>query len=109
MIETATNTVVATIPGNSPRGVAFTPDGSYAYVTNFTSNSVSVIDTALYKVVANVEVGSDPVGVAITADGAYAFVANSTAHTVSVIDTATLSVVRTIPVGLFPSGVAIKP
>ncbi len=46
VIDTATNTVTATIPvGPEPYGVAVTPDGSKVYVANF-SNSVSVIATA---------------------------------------------------------------
>src|SRR5205809_722908 len=46
-IETATNTVVATIPvGVEPEGVAITPDGTRAYVTIAFGPSVSVIDTA---------------------------------------------------------------
>ncbi len=47
MIDTATNTVTATITvGNGPRSVAITPDGALAYVTNFGADTVSVIDTA---------------------------------------------------------------
>src|SRR5208283_2313119 len=35
VIATATNTVVATVPvGNGPAGVAITPNGTRAYVTN---------------------------------------------------------------------------
>ena len=35
MIDTATNTVTATVPvGDGPIGVAVTPDGAHAYVTN---------------------------------------------------------------------------
>ena len=78
MIDTATNTVVATVPvGTNPIGVAITPDGKHAYVTNFTSNNVSVIDTATNTVVATVPVGNNPVGVAVTPDGKHAYVANS--------------------------------
>jgi len=44
VISTATNTVAATVTvGVNPKGVAFTPNGSYAYVTNYTSGTVSVI------------------------------------------------------------------
>jgi YVTN family beta-propeller protein len=78
VIDTASNTVVATIPvGEYPNGVAITPDGAHAYVANNLSptdgsiNSagvVSVIDTARNKVVATIPVGSGPVGVAITPD-----------------------------------------
>ena len=68
VIDTATNSVIATVPvGVAPSGVAFTPDGARAYVTNDSdSNSVSVIDTASNTVIATVEVGTRPVGVAIT-------------------------------------------
>ena len=58
VIDTATNTVVATVPvGSFPFGVAVTPDGKHAYVTNNGSSNVSVIRTAPNKVVAAVPVG----------------------------------------------------
>jgi YVTN family beta-propeller protein len=64
MIATASNTVVATVPvGTFPDGVAVTPDGKHAYVANFNSNNVSVIDTATNTVVATVGVGSGPAAV----------------------------------------------
>src|SRR5437870_2398375 len=53
VIDTATNTVIATIPvGLNPFGVAITPDGTRAYVVNHGADfegshgTVSVIDTA---------------------------------------------------------------
>jgi DNA-binding beta-propeller fold protein YncE len=46
VIDTASNTVTATIPvGRRPAAVAISPDGHHAYVTNTDSSSVSVIDT----------------------------------------------------------------
>jgi len=58
--------VITTIPvGQEPVGVAFTPDGKRAYIANFNSNDVSVIDTATKKVVATVRVGTHPSGVEI--------------------------------------------
>ena len=66
VIDTATNTVVATVPvGSDPFGVAVTPDGAIAYVANFISNTVSVIDTANNTVVATVTVGTFPNDIAI--------------------------------------------
>jgi YVTN family beta-propeller protein len=47
-------------------GVAITPDGTHAYVTNFRDTTVSVIATATNTVVATIPVGSGPAGVAIT-------------------------------------------
>src|SRR5262249_25544096 len=81
----------------------------FAYVTNFGSNTVLVIDTATNTVVATVPVGRFPRGVAITPDGTHAYVANEFSFTVSVIDTATNTVVATVPVGINPVGVAITP
>jgi DNA-binding beta-propeller fold protein YncE len=48
VIRAATNTVGGLpIPvGANPIGVAFTPDGTQAYVTNFHDGTVSVINTA---------------------------------------------------------------
>jgi len=100
VIDTATNTVVSTIPvGISPGGVAVTPDGSKVYVTNFLSNTVSVIATATNTVVSTIPVGTDPAGVAVTPDGSKVYVTNFLSNTVSVIATATNTVVSTIPVG----------
>ena len=54
VIDTATNTVVATVPvGSSLIGVAVTPDGAFVYVTNTGSGTVSVIATATNTVVAH--------------------------------------------------------
>src|SRR6266404_2960716 len=53
VIDTATNTVTATIHvGSNPLGVAVSPDGSKVYVTNNNDGSVSVIDTATNAVTA---------------------------------------------------------
>src|ERR1700724_3567583 len=67
VIDTATNSVVATIPAvNSPQGVAVTPDGTHVYVTNFNSNNVSVIATATNTVVGTpIPVGRNPGAVGI--------------------------------------------
>src|SRR3989442_402718 len=134
VINTLTKMVVAVIPVQwSPFGVAITPNGAFAYVTNTgmicdfcpvsQPPSVSVIDTASYKVVATIPVGQYPAGVAITPNGAFAYVANFNSNNVSVINTATNSVtatvtvittattvvVATVGVGGKPESVAITP
>jgi YVTN family beta-propeller protein len=59
VIDTATNTVTATISiGSAPTGVAATPDGK-VYVANLGSNNVSVIATATNTVTATVGVGTN--------------------------------------------------
>jgi YVTN family beta-propeller protein len=95
--------------GPSPVGVAITPDGAFAYVTNAGSDTVSVIDTATNTVTTTVTVGSGPGGVAITPDGAFAYATNVNSGNVSVIDTASNTVTTTVPVGSYPIGVAITP
>jgi YVTN family beta-propeller protein len=80
-----------------------------AYVTNWSSNNVSVIDTNTYQVVATISVGKHPIDVAITQDGARACVVNHGSDNVSLIDTATYKVVATISVGKKPVNVATVP
>jgi YVTN family beta-propeller protein len=84
VIDTATNTVLTgpgfPIPvGSGPDAVAVTPDGQHAYVANFFSDTVSVIDTATDTVMATVTfpVGNNPQAIAITPDGKHAYVANN--------------------------------
>lgn len=53
IIDTATNTVVPPIiaVGQSPANVAISPDGEFAYVSNFISNTVSVIALQSFQIV----------------------------------------------------------
>jgi YVTN family beta-propeller protein len=118
VIDTASNTVVATIPvGQDPNGVAITSDGKQVYVTNQLDDSVSVIDIASNTVVATIPGFVIPVGVAVTPNGTHpserdnrrhqplAYVTNLVDNTVSVIDTASNKVVATIHVGAAPFAV----
>ncbi|MFD5430273.1 YncE family protein, partial [Streptomyces sp. NPDC127084] len=61
--------------------------GTYTYVTNFSSNNVSVIDTTNNTVLTTIPVGTQPFGVAISPDGARAYVTNLDSDNVSVINT----------------------
>src|SRR5262249_30821174 len=112
VIDTATNTVIATIPvGIGQNGVAVTPDGSKVYVANVNVPFVSVIDTATNTVIATIPVGGlSPFGVAGTPDGSQVYVTDSSrVDHVSVIATPTNTVIATIPVGIGPRGVAVTP
>jgi YVTN family beta-propeller protein len=68
VIDTATDTVVATIPvGGAPWGVAVTPDGSTVYVADNSDVTVSVIATATNTVVGSpISVGTFPFGLAVS-------------------------------------------
>ena len=86
VIDTADDTVIATIPvgsndpyagGSYPQGVAVSPDGRKVYVANsYLANSVSVIDTSTNTVIDTIPVGNGPEGLAVTADGSKIYVAN---------------------------------
>jgi YVTN family beta-propeller protein len=97
--------------GTSPVGIAVTPDGTKAYVTNANSSSVSVIATATNTVVGSpIPVGNLPQGITVTPDGTKVYVANRNDNTVSVIATATNTVVGSpIPIPVLPSGFAPQP
>jgi YVTN family beta-propeller protein len=112
VIDTTTDTVTATIPvGNSPYGVAVTPDGNRVYITNEGDNTVSVIDTTTNTVTATIPVGGLPEGVAVSPDGSRVYTSGGVISTlreysVSVINTATNTVIATIPI---PYGVGVYP
>jgi YVTN family beta-propeller protein len=99
----------STIPvGDFPSFVAVTPNGAFLYVTNSSSDSVSVIDTSTRTVIRNpITFGDRPEGVAVTPNGARVYITNSSSNNVSVIDTATNAVITKVAVGNDPAGVAV--
>jgi YVTN family beta-propeller protein len=114
VINTQTQTIVtpSITVGSHPFGVAVTPDGAFAYVTNGapgTENSVSVINTSTNAVTKTISVGSNPTGVAVNPGGSFAYVTNAGDGTVSVISTATNTVTNTISAGSAPYFVAFTP
>jgi YVTN family beta-propeller protein len=116
---------VAIPTGRTPADVAFSSDGSHAYVTNTASYSVSVIDTGTNSVTATMPVRAQPQGIAVAAVPQRFLTPTPTATTtppisqvcayvvsydgVSVINTATRRVTRLIAGGAFASGVAVSP
>jgi YVTN family beta-propeller protein len=122
VIDTAADTIVATIPLHIlPGDIAVAPDGKRVYVSNFDQSTLSgvlsVIDTATNAVVATVTVsgqGGGPTGVAVGLDGRRVYVCND--HDVghdlgrlTVIDTESHSIVTAIEVSDFPTAVRLTP
>src|SRR2546429_4854590 len=94
VVNTATNTVVATVPvGIQPLAVAITPDGAFAYVTNsgwiFGSDSDSVINTHTNTVTDRIIVVAVAIDVDVAPNGACDDVVDDGAINVSVNNTAT--------------------
>jgi DNA-binding beta-propeller fold protein YncE len=76
--------------GRAPAGIALSPDGSRAFVTNSDDNSVSVIevnlsaDPSFGALPTPVATGINPGSIAVTREGKYVFVANGESNTVTV-------------------------
>lgn len=119
VIDTATNTVIATIDmgvDNLPFFAAVSPDSSTVYVScyniNVSSNgTVQYIDVASNTVLGSIIVGEQPRYIAITADGTTAYVAMGGDNVVQRIDLTTKTVVTgtgyPIAVGPSPWGLAL--
>jgi YVTN family beta-propeller protein len=82
-----------------------------AYVTNEGSDTVSVIDRSLDRVVSVVAVAARPRGIAVARDTSRAFVVNSGSHTLSVVDVNTNRVTHSthLEVGASASDAVITP
>jgi YVTN family beta-propeller protein len=78
-------------------------------VSNYTSGSVSVINTSNNTVVATVTVGTKPDGVVVSPDGSRVYVPNNGSDSVSVINTLNNTVVDTVTGLSGPLGVAVSP
>ncbi len=129
--------------GVAPYGVALSPDGGTAYVSNWggrrpgradktaktsggdllvddrgipCSGSVSKVDLARKKAVAEVDAGLHPCALALKGDGSLLYVANASSDTVSIIQTGQFRVIRSISVrpdekllyGSIPCGLALS-
>ena len=92
--------------GDSPSGVAVTPDGRQILTADRDSHQLSLFDADGTRR-AVVAVGERPFGVTIDARGRLAYAANVGSDDVSVVDIAAARVVATIPTGLRPYEVAL--
>ncbi len=119
-----------------PAGIAFSADGTAAYVAFSRNNTLAVIDAQTRRILREVETGVAPFGVAVSKKHGKIFVSNrggrrptakdtvapssgssvvtdpvtgaSTTGTVSVIDAKTFAASE-VAVGLAPSGMALSP
>jgi YVTN family beta-propeller protein len=89
--------------------VAVSPDDAFVHVTNYSSQTVSVIDASTRTVIRNPITFGRPYAVAVTPDGGHVYVTKTSQDKVSVIDTTINAVVATIPVESTPFGVAVNP
>jgi YVTN family beta-propeller protein len=101
IINTTTWTEVLRLPvGTFPVRAVFSPDDTKIFVTNKTSNTVSVVNNAGggSSVVATIPVGAQPFDLALNPAGTQLYVGNFQAKTVSVIALPAYTVTNTIPI-----------
>ena len=111
----------------SPVEAAFSPDGKYAYVSNYAiygegwdpsavdtcqgkdrdQSFVYRVDTSTFAIDQVIQVGAVPKYLAVTPDNKYVVVSNFCSLDVSIIDVVTNKEVKRIEVGLHPRGIAI--
>jgi YVTN family beta-propeller protein len=99
VIDILSMTVVGTINagGTADTGMAFSPDGTRAYVSTF-GGSVSVFNTATLTMVASIPVGDQPTDIVVSKNGSRAYVNSfATNGSTSVIDTRSNTVIGTLP------------
>jgi YVTN family beta-propeller protein len=124
------------IPGHpgvskgAPVEAAFTPDGTHAYVSNYSmygqgfgpegdddcpannttdSSFLYRISTTTLAIDGVVPVGKVPKYVAVTPDGRYVLATNWCSYDLSIVDANAGREVKRIPLGPYPRGIAITP
>ena len=85
----------------NPYATVLSKDGRRLFVSNWSSESVSVIDTETNRVIRTLHVGMNPNDMKLSDDGRL-FVACSNDNTIHVIDTKTLEVVERLSTTLTP-------
>lgn len=114
----ASNRVIATIGvGDTPAGLAVTPDNKFVYVANnnndgiLNGDSVSVLDAATNKLIATINDASfdEPYTVTINKEGTKAYVTNSAGSAITIIAIPSNTVLGTITGFDGPSGMVITP
>ena len=110
MVDIATRKKVAEIPtGTAPTGIAFSPDGRFAYVSNREDDTVSVINAAARKVIGSVKTGGEPHGLLTDKDGKLLYVANTMSGDIYVYNTQNWERVRVLSASRGPWSMALSP
>lgn len=113
-IDVATRRLVThAMVGVGPIQTYVSPDGRYLLVANQgtekrPSTTVSIVDTASFKVVWTVETGRGAHGVVVDPSSRHAYVTNIYGGDVAVLDLAQRTVVARIPVGEKPNGISFS-
>ena len=104
-----TNAIVSPSGYEGSQGVAISPSGTYAYVTNYYYDNVLILNTVTNTITSSINSGfGSPTTVAFSPSGTYAYVANY--GNVVIINTGSNTVTNSITAGINGiSEVAISP
>jgi YVTN family beta-propeller protein len=89
--------------------VALAPDRKRAYIANMVSGSMTALELASGKLLAQVTTGRGAEGIDVTPDGREIWVSNRDADTVSIVDAARLQAVAQLEAPGFPIRVRFTP
>ncbi len=92
-----------------PLGIAISPSGTTAYVTDFNAGAVTPINLRTNAPGAPIRVGAGPAAIAITPNGATAYVTDFNANTITPINLRTNAPGAPIRVGAGPWSIAVSP
>lgn len=108
-VDTHDYSVIAAIPiGSHPTYVEVSPDGEYAYCSNYGDASISVIDVQAQTLVTTILVGGIPDGLILSPSGDYLYVANYGNCTIDIISTGDHSIVDNIELRGSPRNIAVS-
>jgi YVTN family beta-propeller protein len=105
VVDIETGIVEKKIPTNQEMShlLVLHPNKPLAYVTNVNSNSVSVVDLTLDKVIKTIPCGLGTEGIDITPDGSEIWVTNNDENTIDIISTDNYQITHTLKTGRDPS------
>lgn len=96
------------LSGIDPVNCISDSNGRFAYIANYSSGTVSVLDLSTNQIISNITVGTYPIGLALSSGNDVLYVTNYGSDTVSVINTAINSVVATVATGNEPQDIALS-
>jgi YVTN family beta-propeller protein len=123
IVNTSTGRITGTIPGFNiagewqiydSDGIAFAPDGAYAYIANEGNGTVSIVDTHTDKITGIIKgyPGTgvrSPAGIAFAPDGSRAYIADVWNNTVDIVNTSTSTITGTIRGFVSPLSITLAP
>ncbi len=95
--------------GDNPHGIALTPDGKWALISNKFSGNMAFLDIAGKKVTQTVATGAVPIHAVVDSAGKFAYQSAFIGSVVKKIDLAQKKVVETYPVQSRPGHLGISP